>query len=116
MLTKIVAKLKTGSIKNVVPFGSALPAGRYVVVKPESGPNETRRFRIIPHVAQGEQITLENYLFNEVSTLLSGFQSTDRHGNNFKVLDTGEWTDIVAENDDSTISMERVFYVPQKLY
>jgi len=115
LLPKVVARLKTGSIKNVVPFGSDLPAAPYVVVKPESGP-VGRLLRIIAHRAQGEQLKLEDYVFGELSTLLSGFESTDRHGNLFKVRSTEEWIDVAAVSDDSTISMERVFYVPQRLH
>jgi len=39
MITKIVAQLKTGSVKNVVPFGmGSLPAPPYTVVKGERDP------------------------------------------------------------------------------
>ena len=40
MITKIVAKLKEGTIKNVVPYGKAkpMPAAPYIVVKEESDP------------------------------------------------------------------------------
>jgi hypothetical protein len=111
MLLKIVAQLKNGSIKNVVPFGSALPAAPYVVVKPEKLPYG-RGFRIIAHAAKGGNILLENYAMDEVITLLHDFTESDRFGNRFTVKDTGEWTDVAAISDDSTISMERLFYAP----
>ena len=116
MTTRIVERLKTGSVKNVVPFGIAtMPAAPYVVVKPESGVGE-RSFLIIAHFKAGQNILLEDYIFNEVSELLKNFVTTDRHGNNVRIKDADKYTDIVVENDDSTISMERIFYVPSRLH
>jgi hypothetical protein len=111
MLAKIVAALKNGSIKNVVPFGYPLPSSPYVVVKLEYNPIG-RMIRVIAHMSQGDQLELEDYIFKESSDLLSGFESTDRYGNTFHIYDYGEWSEVVANNDDSTISMERIFYVP----
>ena len=111
MLPKIVAQLKTGIIKNVVPFSAALPSSPYVVVKPEYLPYG-RGFRVIAHADKGSNIALENYIMDEVITLLHNFTAKDRFGNNFTVKDTGEWTDVAAVSDDSTISMERLFYAP----
>jgi hypothetical protein len=116
MTTRIVERLKTGSVKNVVPFGIAtMPAAPYVVVKPESVVGE-RSFLIIAHFKAGQNILLEDYIFNEVSELLKNFVTTDRHGNNVRIKDADKYTDIVVENDDSTISMERIFYVPSRLH
>ena len=115
MLTKIIAQLKTGSIKNVVPFGKNLPAAPYVVVRMEKH-IAGRGIRVIAHVTKGETgadvIQLDNYIMDEVITLLHDFTNTDRFGNRFNVRDTGEWTDVGPESDDSTISMERLFYAP----
>ena len=115
MLPKIVAQLKTGSIKAVVVFGSASTAKPYVVVKPEAR-DGMRVIRVIVHYAPGNQSALENYVFNECSNLLKNFTETDRHGNRFIVRDLSEWTDVVTTNDDATISMERLFYVPQRAH
>lgn len=118
MITKIVAKLKTGKIKNVVPFGSGnLPAAPYVVVKMESdGLGRGRLVRIIAHMLPGQNTFLEDYIFNDVSVLLEGFETTSRHGNR-NVLETeNEYTDIVANNDDGTISMERRFILPSRIF
>ena len=115
MLPKIVAKLKLGSIKSVVPFGTASTTKPYVVVKPESR-DGVRVFRLIVHVVPGQQSALEDYIFNESSTLLKNFKSTDRGGSHFIVRDLNEWTDIIMTNDDGTISMERLFYVPQRAH
>ena len=111
MLTKIVAKLKTGSVKAVVPFGSKLPAPPYTVVKPEIVPGVGRRFRIIAHRAQGDQTLLEDYIL-EVLGLLRFFQATSRHGALNRLGLEESITDVVALSDDSTISMEAAFIMP----
>jgi hypothetical protein len=118
MQTKVVAKLKTGSIKNVVPFGSPLPVPPYVVVKEENAGNHMVRFRIIPHMAQGGTIQLRAYVFTELPTLLADFESTDVNGNHFKLEEPWprEWQDVIPASDDSTISMERSFYAPLFLF
>jgi hypothetical protein len=116
MITAVVSILKTGSIKNVVPFGSQLPAPPYVVVREENAPNNEVRFRIVVHVAPGQQVALDSYIKTELSTLLSVFESDDRYGNHFRLEDRGEWMGVVAVSDDGTISMERSFYTPLLLF
>jgi hypothetical protein len=111
MLTKIVAKLKTGTIKNVVPFGTKLPAPPYVVVKPEIVPGTGRRFRVIAHRLQGEQSQLEDYV-REAIALLDEFQATSRTGKLNALGNVESITDIGAVSDDSTISMEAAFIMP----
>lgn len=118
MITKIVAQLKTGKIKNVVPFGSGnLPAPPYAVVKMENdGLGRGRMVRIIGHMLPGQQTFLEDYMFNDVSVLLDGLKMISRHGNR-NILETeNEYTDIVANNDDGTISMERRFILPSRIF
>lgn len=118
MTTAIVTQLKTGTIKNVVPFGLGgnRPEPPYVVVKPESRLDGERAFRIIIHMKQGQNIFLEDYVFSDLETLLSNFRGVGRNSNNFRVYATEEYSDIITNNDDNTISMERVFIVPQRLY
>lgn len=114
MLTKIIERLQTGSISNVVKFGQSndpMPSSPYVCVKPEVNPIG-RQFRIIVHFDLGNNDLLDLYIFNELPELLSNWSYTDQYGNYVTVKDAKEYTDIVADNDDSTISMERVFYIP----
>jgi hypothetical protein len=113
---KVVARLKTGSIKNVVPFGSRLPAAPYVVVKEEPAPGNEVRFRVIAHMVEGQDLALRSYIFNELSGLLSGFEADSSSGNHFQIDDPGEWYAVGAVSDDSTISMERCFYAPLLLF
>ncbi len=110
MLTKVVAALKTGSVKNVVPFGMALPAPPYVVVKPESAISG-RRFRVIAHFSRGQILQMEDYI-REVCALLSEFQATSRHGAVNRLGRVEQIQDIAAVSDDNTISMEAAFVMP----
>ena len=118
MITKIVEVLKTGSIPDVVQFGSKSGPSykRYVVVKPENASGGRRRWRIIVHVQPGENIVAERYIFKEASELLSEYEVTTRSGNT-QSLDKGlEYSDVAPPSDDGTISMERIFYSPLILF
>lgn len=115
MIVAIVNRLKTGTIKNVVPFGSKPTAIPYIVVKCERD-GGVRLIRVTVHHNQGYQVDVEKYVLHNLSVLLRNWKGTDSYGNTFIVKDTGEYTDIVTTNDDSTISMERVFYVPFRLH
>jgi hypothetical protein len=118
MITKIVAQLKTGSVKNVYPFGmmEEYPISPYVVVKPESAPGGIRNYRIIAHFPPDYITDLEDYAFNEISVLLEDFEATDRHGNTVRLFDAEQFTDILSVSDDKTISMERVYFTPSRLH
>jgi hypothetical protein len=114
MWTKIVAKLKTGSVPNVVPFGVGnLPAAPYVVVKRE-GHLLGIGYRVIAHFDAGQQILLEDYITDECIGLLQDFTAVTRRGNDQTLkFDDDEQPTIVTSNDDGTISAEHVFYVPK---
>jgi hypothetical protein len=118
MIKPILTQLKTGSIKNVVQFGvDTLPAPPYVVVRRERDPGDRGfLFRVIAHFQPNQQAWLEDYIFNEVITLLDNFSGETRHGNDNEVFTTVDWTDIITNNDDGTISMERVFLVPSRTF
>lgn len=118
MTADIVTKLKAGPIANVMPFGGEkLPAPPYVVVKPEPDPlGRGRRFRIIVHARPGQQQFLEDYIFNTLSVLLGEASVQSRHGNHNVLLVEGEYSEIVASNDDGTISMERCFLLPSRIF
>lgn len=111
MLTKIIARLKTESVKNVVTFGvKKLPEPPYVVVKPETAPGG-RRFRVIVHFEAGQQIQLEDYM-RTVLALLSEYQDTSRHGCVNRLGRGAITSDIVTGNRDDSISMEAAFLMP----
>lgn len=118
MLTKIIAQLKTGNIKNVVAFGVAtMPSTPYVVVKPAMDPlGRGRLIQIFAHFAPGSNLFLEDYIVDELPTLLKDFHASTRHGNTQQVQDLYEYEEVVTENDDKSISMKRTFLVPGKVF
>jgi len=113
MLKEVVARLQTGSIPDVVRFGESTAgfSGAYVCVKMETY-TIGRALRVIVHKKPGENDALDLYIFNELPDLLSNWSYTDEYGNYVTIKDAKEYTDIVVDNDDSTISMERLFYTP----
>jgi len=120
MIAEIITRLKTGSIKNIIPFGSATPSTvPYIVVKPETN-NKGRGVRIILHYKQGANMyvsggvtytPMDDYMYNELPSLLSEWTLANNHGESMTVHDTREITDITAVSDDNTIAMERLFYI-----
>lgn len=117
MITKIVAKLKTGSITSVVPFGFPLPTPPYVVVSIKNDvAGRGTAFHIFTHMVPTALVQLNNYVRGELSTLLSDFKATSSNGNlNQLWQDYNQLPELVISNDDGTISMERVFWMPDKL-
>lgn len=119
MITKIVEQLKTGSLKNVVPFGytTSILEPPYVVVKPERDAlGRGRAFRVIAHFLPGQNIFLDDYIDNEVLTLLDDFTALSRHGNRNQLLSEELDSDIIATSDDGTISRDRVFLMPSRTF
>lgn len=119
MISSIVAKLKTGTYKNVVPYGyGSLPAAPYIVVKQEQDIlSRGTAFRIIAHFLPGQLIAMEKYIRNELSNLLSGFSGTTTAGNDFTLQDDyNVFPETIISNDDKTIAMERVFYTPDVMF
>ena len=118
MLTKIIDRLKQGTVNRVVAYGvEQLPEPPYIVVRPERNPiGNGRNYRIIVHFLPGQQTFLEDYARNNVFDLLDNYKTNSRHGNYNQVLTEDDWSDIITNNDDGTISMERVFLVPSLIF
>lgn len=117
IVQSVVEQVQTGQIKNVVQYGTAqLPAPPYVVVRPIRDPLRGRALYITAHMEPDQQKWLEDYIFNELSDLLSGHEGDTDEGVHFRVEMTQEWTDITDGNDDGTISMERMFLLPGLLF
>ena len=113
MLADIVARLKEGSIPNVIPYANGMktPPPPYVAVKPETGviPN-TRQIRITAHHNEGQFEVLEHYVLTELDQLLLG-GITGTGGGRYTLYANG-YTDITAEPGGNTYYMERIYYAP----
>lgn len=114
MIEAIRARLKTGSITQVIEFGEERPAPArgYVVIKDEGSTDGGKSFRLIAHLPVGDNDRIRRYVQKELSDLLVGQILTDSEGNSNELLITGETTGIITGNDDGTLSMERVFLLP----
>ena len=121
IVNAIIGKLETSSIwngikgqgSNIILFSDndVLPEPPYIAVKPETGamPN-TRQFRIIAHMRQGEFDKLEDFTLTELDGLLLG-GIEDKEGSRYKLQANG-YTDIMPDVDDNTYFMERMYYAP----
>jgi len=117
LFDKVISKLKTGTITNVVPYGSPRPTPPYIVVRPEQDSLQRgRMFRIFVHYSPGGQAWLEDYCFGELVTLLNNYSAEDRKGNVNILLVQQGYQDIVINNDDGTISMARDFLMPSRTF
>ena len=122
MITKIVAALRNNAPQNmaVCMFGDGkAPGSPYVVVKQESdiGGRGTA-YRIIAHFLPGQQLYLEDYIRDTVAEALDDLEIADRHGNLNKLYNDefDNLPQLTISNDDGTISMDRVYYMPDKYY
>ena len=122
MIDIVVAKLKTGSVKNVVPFGSKLPAPPYVVVKEEPTGLGYTRYRIIAHFlgpskdTEAQIMPLRTYCRKELYDLLAFVELTGSRGRRFILSPLGPDGTLTTTNSDSTISQEAVFTMPEPAY
>ena len=119
MLTAVITKLKTGSIPTVIakgdPIKNALSA--YVVVWEDvrlvtGNGQATGGIMVACHNIRGTQDDINNYMEGEVVTLLHEIILTDVSGNKFRLQDTGELS-VFVENDDNTLSRDRLFSLPK---
>ena len=118
MIDLIVAKLKTHpTVKNVVPFGSALPSAPYVVVKGETTSFGYVRYRINAHYAQGQQKFMEAYIRKDVYNLLHNVLLSDTVDTTrvyiIRADPENSIGQVVTNNSDGTISQDRIFRAPE---
>ena len=86
------------------------PSPPYGIIKGERSVNG-RGIRVILHRNKGEGNQLEDDLRATV-TLLSNRAFTSRNGNPNQLGGLIDYTDVAAESDDGTISMEAFFVMP----
>ncbi len=118
MIPAVIVQLQTGRIKNVVPFGSSVRMDTpYVVVRAVTHPLAGRGVAVFTHMAPGQQVFLEAYARNDLSILLDGFRGVSLNGNRFILsVDDDFYAEIVTSNDDGTISLEKRFIVPARIF
>jgi len=128
MIAEIVNQLKTGTIKTVMPYlaSTTMPSPPYIVVKPELYVTGKKGIRVIVHYLVGTHMyidsstgdyktPLEDYVYNELPSLLRDWSFENNHGETMTVYDTQDTTEVGPVSDDNTVSMERLFYIPQPL-
>lgn len=122
MLTAIINKLKTGTIKTVVSRGDGVKnlTPPYVVVWEDAqvsagNAQANGGFFVSCHNVIGTEDDIRNYLSNEVIGLLHKINLTtnDTPPVTFRLEDTMEMSALVQSNDDGTISRDRLFLLPQ---
>jgi hypothetical protein len=118
MLLAIINQLKTGTITKVIAKGGASvnPPAPYVVVWEDTGTEQLKDrniggYFVSVHYPKGYILTLDEYIKNEVLTLLHEVLLTDSVGNKNRLLSTGQISPVIDTNDDGTISRDRLFTI-----
>lgn len=125
MIERIVEQINSysasiGKPVTAVEFGGAsLPSPPYVVVKQESDIGGAgTAFRIICHFSPGQQSALRQFARVEISRALDDFAATSDSGM-YNYLKSDPDTlpgPIYTGNDDNTISLERLYFMGDRLY
>lgn len=116
MITAIINQLKTGSIANVIPRGQNIsnPSQPYVVVSDLEGiqqgntENGLNEYSINVHFPKGHINQLDDYIENELYTLLNKKTLITRDSRKVEIKVTSQIGRLVEDNDDKTMSKERV--------
>lgn len=125
MIDKIVERIESYSTSQGKPvtaqtFGaSELPAPPYVVVKQEADAGGAgTAFRIIGHFQPGQQAALRSYMRTTIGQALDDFKATSDSGvyNRLRSDPLSLFGPIRTDNDDNTISLERLYYMGDRLY
>lgn len=118
MISAIITQLKTGSITKVFRKGSITvnPQPPYVKVwgpeliqKPGYENIGKNQYFIAVHFKRGYGKDLDEYITNEVVTLLNKVILTTADFRDVRLHVSGGPSTLIEGNDDNTISKERVF-------
>jgi len=113
MIFKVIDKLKTGQITNVFLLGhNQNPVAPYIVVKEEPFPGRGTQLRVFVHMLPGQQKFLRTYVRKTLLTLIEDYQATSADGNENICLSENSISNIITDNSDKTISMWRLFLIP----
>jgi hypothetical protein len=112
MIDLVVSKLKTGTYKNVIPFGYPIPSPIYLVVKEEPTNLGYTRWRIIGHALPNQLMLLRTYMRKDVRSLMLGPIAGTGLDLRYMVIEElpGETMGSLSViSDDGTISLEAIF-------
>lgn len=116
MINAIIDILNTTSITNNIEYGDAdLPDAPYNVVRSTRHPVCGTRITIFTHDTPGRQEYIRQYV-RALKPLLHNVEIITALGSVNKLLVEESYNDIVINNDDGTISMERQFMAPTAPY
>jgi hypothetical protein len=120
MIDLVIAQLKTGPCKNVVPFGSALPSPPYLVVKEEPTALGYTRYRVIGHFVPIQVSAMRTYMKKTVYDLLDHVELTGTGTDTRRCILQSSWDlalgAVAVASSDGTLSQERVFVNPEMSY
>jgi hypothetical protein len=121
MITEIITQLKTGTYKNVYARYDGVKnlVPPYVLVWEDarlqtSNGQANTGFFVSLHMVRARMDDLNSYMNNELITLLHKETLTETGPPviNFRLLDTNELSPLIEDNDDQTISRDRLFILP----
>ena len=122
MINAIITQLKTGSITEVITRGEGEyaknPSIPYIVVY-DAVPISSVDGQIVAgvyvdvHHRPGTLDIIDDYLDEEVVTLLHKVFLTDSKGNTFRLHDNDDKSILIDTNDDGTISKSKLFLAPK---
>jgi len=120
VIAQIVAYNATVGQSNVqvIEYGSPTPlAPPYVVVNEEPNIVGTG-IRINAHFAPGQQTILKAYMRTTIGNALNDFKAVDSNGNHNRLQSDFKTVlgRIVTNNDDGTISLDRLYYMGDILF
>lgn len=113
MIFKVLTRLKTGSVPNVYLYGKeGNPSPPYVIVKEEPMTGRGTHVRVFVHFLPGQQKFLRTYVRKTLLTLLEDYEAVSDDGNRNIVLSENMISDTMIPEEDGTISMWRLFLIP----
>jgi hypothetical protein len=118
VVTAIINQLKTGSIKTVKQRGSTkvnlqppyvIVWGPELIQKPGYENRGKNQYFIAAHFKRGFGNQLDDYIIDEVVTLLNKQILTTRDLRDVRLKVSGGPSNMIEGHDDKTISKERIF-------
>jgi len=118
MIYSLIEHFKTGRISNVVEYGyDQRLEPPYIVIRGEAdGLGRGQILRIIVHMLPRQNKFLREFISKDITLLMRTFIPISSSGNRNIIFTEQDYIDIVVDNDDGTISMERRFLMPSRFF